>query len=141
MKTESLADTFFWAKKFQKKAKCYGEKVLKMFWHSKQNVFSRSVFWKKNSKKNWKFFRPETIFQIFFVFFFPNKKVSWKKTFFECQKTFQNFFLITFYIFLKLFGTKKMSAKLSVFKKGQFFLPQNKDYFADSPSTFNTLLF
>ena len=126
LKTDSLADTFFWTQNFQKNVKCYEEKVLK-------NVFQNTFVEKKFKKKFGKFFKGEKFFKIFQNFF--SKKYSEKKSFLSIKKIFKNFFHITFYIFLKMFcPLKKMSAKLSCFQKRTFLVfPWNKDYFADFP--------
>ena len=47
-------------------------KFWKLFWHSKNMI----LYWEKNSKK-----------------------LTWKEMFFECQKTFQNLFPITFNLY------------------------------------------
>ena len=44
LKTDSLADTFFWTENFQKNVKCYGEKVLEIFLTLKKKVFSGHFF-------------------------------------------------------------------------------------------------
>ena len=56
LKTDSLADTFFWTKNFQKNVKCYGEKVLEFFLTLKKKIFFRTLVFKKISKKIWKIF-------------------------------------------------------------------------------------
>ena len=105
LKTDSLADTFFWTKNFLKNVKCYGEKVLEIFLTLKKHFFLGHFFWKKVKKNFEKLFALKKFSKFFLNFF--SKKVSWKKNFFECQKNFQNFFPITFYIFFKIFGPKK----------------------------------
>ena len=50
LKTDSLADTFFWAKKFQTNAKCYGEKVLKIFLTLKKSFVQDTFLEKKFCK-------------------------------------------------------------------------------------------
>ena len=80
----------------------------KKFWNffdSQKKIFFTTLFFKKNSKKIGNFFKAKTLSKFFFTFF--QKKCPEKNVFFECQKNFQNFFLITFYIFLKIFGPKK----------------------------------
>ena len=125
----------FFSKKIQKKFGKFfkGEKFFKMFfWIVFQKKCPETNFFlsvKKISalKKIWKFSK-------FFLNFF-SKKVSWKKTFFECQNHFQNFFPMTFGIFLNIFSSKKVSAKLSVFKIGQFWLcPEIRITSRTSPS-------
>ena len=64
------------------------------------------TFFEKKFKKNLENFLRVKSFSKFFLNFFFKKSVL-KKNFFECQKNFQNFFRITFYIFLKIFGKKK----------------------------------
>ena len=115
---------FFFTKNFQQNVKYYGEKVLELFWHSKKNFFQDTFFEKKFKKNFEKLFTLKKIFQIFLNFF--SKKVSWKKNFCECQKNFKNFFPITLNTFVwKCLVKKKVSAKLSVFKNGQFwFCPE-----------------
>jgi hypothetical protein len=44
LKTDSLADTFFWTKKVFKNVKCYGEKVLEIFFALKKHFFSGHFF-------------------------------------------------------------------------------------------------
>ena len=44
LKTDSLADTFFWTKNVKKNVKCYGEKVLEIFLTLKKNFFSGHFF-------------------------------------------------------------------------------------------------
>ena len=58
LKTDSLADTFFWTKHFFKNVKCYEEKVLEIFLTLKKIFFSGHFFWKKSKKKFWKTFCP-----------------------------------------------------------------------------------
>ena len=74
LKTDSLADTFFWTKNLKKNVKYYGEKVLEIFLTLKKNFFSGHFFLKKSKKNFGKFFKGEKFFKIFFTFF--QKKVS-----------------------------------------------------------------
>ena len=102
LKTDSLADTFFWTKNFKKIQNVMWKKFWKCFWHSK-NCFFRTLFFKKNSKKILKNFSPLKKFpNVFWIFF---KKF---------QKYFQNFSSEHFTFFWKFLATKKVSAKLSV---------------------------
>ena len=74
LKTDSLADTFFWTKKFQKNVKCYKEKVLEIFLTLKK-VFFQDTFFEKKFKKNLEnFLRAKSFSKLFLNFF--SKKVS-----------------------------------------------------------------
>ena len=44
LKTDSLADTFFWTKNSKNNVKCYGEKVLEIFLTLKKIFFSGHFF-------------------------------------------------------------------------------------------------
>ena len=86
LKIDSLADTFFWTKNFQKNVKCYWEKFWKFFWHSKKKCFQDTFF----EKKNLEIFLSSKSFSKFFLNFF-SKKVSWKNIFFSVKKLFKTF--------------------------------------------------
>ena len=107
LKTDSLADTFFWTKIFLNNVKCYGEKVLEIFLTLKK-FFFQDTFFEKKVKKNFEKLFALKKFSKFFLNFF-SKKASWKKIC-ECQKHFQNFSPIILYICFKFFGKKKSSA-------------------------------
>ena len=89
------------------------KKDLKNFLTLKKTFFFKTLFWKKCFFIILKKFLSFKNFPNFFLIFFPKKCPE--KNCFECQKTFQNFFHITFYLV-----QKKVSAKLSELKDGQF---------------------
>ena len=96
----------FFDQKCSKKCNMLWRKSFENFLTLKCFFCQNTFLEKKIQKKFGKFFKDEKCFKIIFEFFFQ-KSVSWKNNFFECQKHFQNFFPLTFYNFLKLFGPKK----------------------------------
>ena len=104
----------------------WGTSFEKVFWHSKKMFFSGHFFVLKNC---------------FFEWFF--QKSVLKKNLFWVSKNVQNFFHITFCILLEILSwKKKMSAKLSVFKKQTVMvLPWNKNYIADSPPPLHGMVY
>ena len=76
-------------------------------------------------------FNFEKIFKIKKQFF--SKKVSWKKNFWVSKNFSKLFPHNILHFFWKFVVPKKVSAKLFVFKNGQFGFPWNKDYLTDSP--------
>ena len=89
------------------------KKVLKSFLTLKKTFFFQDTFLEKMFFLILKKFLSFKNFPNFFLKFFPKKFPE--KNCFECQKTFQNFFHITFYLV-----QKKVTAKLSELKDGQF---------------------
>ena len=104
---------FFFNLNFHKNVKCYGEKVLKSFLTLKIKIFSGHFFGKKNLEN---FLGAKKFAKLKKIFFF--KKSVLKKTFFlSVKNTFQNFFPITFYIFVKIMCYKKKCPLNCLFSK------------------------
>ena len=89
---------------FQTNVWCYGGKSFKKFFDTQKKHFS--LFWKKNVFLILKKIFALKKFSNFFFNFFFQKSVL-KIHFFECQKYFETFFPITFYIFLNILVKKK----------------------------------
>ena len=101
---------FFFGTNIFTQCKMLCKKSFEKFFDTQNNFFVQDTFLEKKFKNILKRF---------------SQKCPPKKTFFECQKIFQNLFLITFYIFLKIFGPKKVSTKLLIVKNDQiWFCPE-----------------